>query len=298
MIQTSIFDSEIALPSAAHAKQEKTLLGFEARYARVHDQLRLLLNASHLQEWNRKFHGGKLAICALVAEQYPLVIFHGDVGTGKTATAECIANKLVAESGADDSVLFKLSNRVRGSGMVGEMGTLITEAFRKVIQSAGKSRRAILIIDEGDSLGASRAQQHSHHEDRVAVNTLIQGVDDLRKYEGRIVVILCSNRLSALDAALRRRAAIIEEFARPSDEERRQLFQMDLAGLALSASQLSDLVNVTGRRDDDPPWTYSDIRTRLYPAALSKAYPHDCLRFEHLKTVAAALRASPVMEDK
>ena len=30
-------------------------------------------------------------------EQYPLVIFHGDVGTGKTATAECIANRLVAE---------------------------------------------------------------------------------------------------------------------------------------------------------------------------------------------------------
>ena len=86
--------------------------------------------------------------------------------------------------------------------MVGEMGTLIAEAFRKVIQSAGKSRRAILIIDEGDSLGASRAQDHSHHEDKVAVNTLIQGVDDLRQYGGRIVVILCTNRLSVLDAAL------------------------------------------------------------------------------------------------
>ena len=124
-------------------------------------------------------------------------------------------HKLVTESGTDDSTLFKLSNRVRGSGMVGEMGTLITEAFRKVIQSAGKSRRAILIIDEGDSLGASRAQLHSHHEDKVAVNTLIQGVDDLRKYEGRIVVILCSNRLAAVDPALRRRAAIIEELRVP-----------------------------------------------------------------------------------
>jgi len=298
VIQASIFDSEITLPSSAIAKQEKTLLGFEARYARIHDQLRLLLNTSRLGEWNRKFHGGKLVICDLVAEQYPFVIFHGDVGTGKTAMAECIANKLVTESGTDDSTLFKLSNRVRGSGMVGEMGTLITEAFRKVIQSAGKSRRAILIIDEGDSLGASRAQLHSHHEDKVAVNTLIQGVDDLRKYEGRIVVILCSNRLAAVDAALRRRAAIIEEFARPSDEERRQLLQMDLAGLALSASQLADLVTVTGRRDDDPPWTYSDIRTRLYPAALSKAYPHHCLQFEHLKAAATVLRASPVMEDK
>ncbi|WP_316192539.1 MULTISPECIES: ATP-binding protein [unclassified Bradyrhizobium] len=298
MSQPSIFDSEIPLPSEALAKRENILLGFAARYARVHDQLRLLLNVGGLADWNRKHHGGKLAICDLVAEQYPLVIFHGDVGTGKTAMAECIANRLVSEARSEDSILFKLSNRVRGGGMVGEMGTLIAEAFRKVIQSAGKSRRAILIIDEGDSLGASRAQDHSHHEDKVAVNTLIQGVDDLRQYGGRIVVILCTNRLSVLDPALRRRAAITEEFKRPSDDERRQLFQMDLAGLSLPASQIAELVAATGARGSHPAWTYSDIRTRLYPAALAKAYPQQPLRFEHLKSAAAALHASPVMEDK
>jgi SpoVK/Ycf46/Vps4 family AAA+-type ATPase len=296
--QPSIFDSETLLPSEALAKRGKTLLGFEARYARIHEQLRLLLNVGGLEEWNRKHHGGKLAICDLVAEQYPLVIFHGDVGTGKTAMAECIANKLVAEARSEDSILFKLSNRVRGSGMVGEMGTLIAEAFRRVIQSAGKTRRAILIIDEGDSLGASRAQDHSHHEDKVAMNTLIQCVDDLRQYGGRIVVILCTNRLLILDAALRRRAAIIDEFKRPSDDERRQLFQMDLAGLNLQATQISELVAATGARGGHPSWTYSDIRTRLYPAALARAYPQEPLRFGYLKSVAVTLHASPVMEDK
>lgn len=298
MSQPSIFDSETPLPSDALAKREKTLLGFDVRYARIYGQLRLLLNVGGLGDWNRKHHGGKLVICDLVAEQYPLLIFHGDVGTGKTAMAECIANKLVAEARSEDSILFKLSNRVRGSGMVGEMGVLIAEAFRKVIQSAGKTRRAILIIDEGDSLGASRAQEHSHHEDKVAVNTLIQGVDDLRQYGGRIVVILCTNRLSVLDAALRRRAAIIEEFKRPLDDERRQLFQMDLAGLNLLSTQISELVAATGACDGHPPWTYSDIRTRLYPAALAKAYPDQPLRFEHLASVAATLHASPVMEDR
>lgn len=298
MSQPSIFDSETPLPSEALAKREKNLLGFEARFSRVHDQLRLLLNVGGLADWNRKHHAGKLVICDLVAEQYPLVIFHGDVGTGKTAMAECIANRLVAESRSEDSILFKLSNRVRGSGMVGEMGTLIAEAFRKVIQSAGKHRRAILVIDEGDSLGASRSQDHSHHEDKVAVNTLIQGVDDLRQYGGRIVVILCTNRLTVVDAALRRRAAIIEEFRRPSDEERRQLFTMDLAGLGLVPAQIAELVAATGSQGQHPPWTYSDIRTRLYPAALAKAYPKGPLRFEHLKSVAATLQASPVMEDK
>ena len=37
--QTSIFDSETPLPDEALARREKTLLGFDARYARVHDQL-------------------------------------------------------------------------------------------------------------------------------------------------------------------------------------------------------------------------------------------------------------------
>jgi AAA+ superfamily predicted ATPase len=296
--QGNIFDSEIPLPSEDLAQRQKTLLGFDARFARVHDQLRLLLHVGELAAWNKKHHAGKLRICDLVAEQYPLVIFHGDVGTGKTAMAECMASKLVAEAKSEDSILFKLSNRVRGTGMVGEMGTLIAEAFRKVILSAGKHRRAILLIDEGDSLAASRSQAHSHHEDKVAVNTLIQGIDDLRQYGGRIVLFLCTNRLSALDPALRRRAAIVEEFTRPSDEERRQLFAMDLGGLALSSMQIGQLVDATGAKQSRPGWTYSDIRTRLYPAALAKAFPNEPLRFEHLKAVANGLVASPVMEDR
>jgi Predicted ATPase (AAA+ superfamily) len=296
--ETSIFDSETPLPDDALARRQNTLLGFDARYARVHAQLRLLLNVGQLAAWNRQHHGGRLALCDLAAEQYPLVIFHGDVGTGKTAMAECMANRLAAEARSEDSILFKLSNRVRGSGMVGEMGTLIAEAFKRVVASAGKHRRAILIIDEGDSLAAARSQQHSHHEDKVAVNTLIQGVDDLRQYGGRIVVFLCTNRLSVVDPALQRRAAIMEEFRRPSDDERRQLLAMDLEALSLSATQLGQLVTATGPQAGQPGWTYSDIRTRLYPTALAKAFPDAPLRFEHLHGAATGLKASPVMEDR
>ncbi len=240
-----VFDSEIPLPDAALTSKAKTLLGFDARYTRVHNQLRLLLNLGELAAWNRKHHVGKLLLAELVAEQYPLVIFHGDVGTGKTATAECLANRLVAESRVEDSILFKLSNRVRGSGKVGEMGTNLSEAFHRVTQSAGRGRRAILIIDEGDSLAAARSQDHSHHEDKVAVNTLIQGIDDLRKFGGRVVIFLCTNRLSVLDPALQRRAAIVEEFKRPSAEERRMLLKLDLAALNLSEAQITQLVAAT-----------------------------------------------------
>jgi AAA+ superfamily predicted ATPase len=293
-----VFDSETPLPDTALTSKAKTLLGFEERYKRVHNQLRLLLSLDEIGAWNKKHHGGKLLLSELVAEQYPLAIFHGDVGTGKTANAECLANRIVAEARAEDSILFKLSNRVRGSGKVGEMGTHLSEAFHRVTQSAGRGRRAILIIDEGDSLAASRSQDHSHHEDKVAVNTLIQGIDDLRRFGGRVVTFLCTNRLSILDPALQRRAAIVEEFKRPTADERGQLFKFDLAALGLSESQIAQLVAATEAKNGQPAWTYSDIRTRLYPSALALAFPDRPLSFEHLKSVVLSMKPSPALEDR
>lgn len=298
MTQHTIFDIQVALPDARLSAKESSLLGFDSRYQKIHEQLGLLLNLGQLSEWSERYHQQKLALCNLITEQYPFVIFYGDVGTGKTATAECIANRLVKDSETEDSILFKLSNRVRGSGKVGEMGTLITQAFNEVAQSIGKNRRAILIIDEGDSLAASRSQDHSHHEDKVAVNTLIQCIDDLRRFNGRIIVFLCTNRLSTLDAALQRRAAIVEEFMRPDDEARQQLFNIDLTGMHLTDQQLKSLVKITGPQADQPGWTFSDIRTRLYPAAVARAFPHRPLTFDDLYQIASTLKASPVLEDK
>ncbi len=296
----SVFDSKIPLPDAVLTKRARTLLGFDERYARVSDRLRLFLRLSELPAWSKRYHAGVIPLCDLITEQYPLVIFYGDVGTGKTVTAECLANRLVAEAGevADESILFKLSTRVRGSGKVGEMGTLITEAFYDVVQSAGKTRRAILIIDEGDSLAAKRSQEHSHHEDKVAVNTLIQHVDALRQYHGRILVFLCTNRLGVLDAAQERRAALVEPFTRPTDDERLELFRQDLAGLGLNDQEFTTLMTATAKREDGtPPWTFSDIRTRLYPAALAKAFPDQPLSLHHFLDAAKEITPSPVMED-
>jgi AAA+ superfamily predicted ATPase len=127
---------------------------------------------------------------------------------------------------------------------------------------------------------------------------LIQCVDDLRRYGGRVVVFICTNRLSVLDAALQRRAAVVEEFQRPDDAERRALLQMDLDGLALTEHQFVDLVAATGPHSNRPGWTFSDIRTRLYPAAMAQAFPDHPLTFKYLHDAATVLRPSPVLEDK
>lgn len=298
MADTSIFDSETPVPDAGLAARARTLLGFDRRYGRVRDHLHLLLNADALGDWNKRYHRGKLVIGERVADQYPLVVFHGDVGTGKTVTAECVANRLMTDAGMEDCRLFKLSNRVRGGGLVGEMGSLLAEAFKRIVASIGKHRRAVLIIDEGDSLATSRSQDHSHHEDKVAVNTLIQSIDDLRRFKGRAAVILCTNRLSVLDPALLRRAAIVEAFERPSDDERLELLAMDLDGLDLTRSQLDELVALSGSRDGGPGWTYSDFRTRFYPAAVAKAFPDHALTFGQLREAAREMHASRVMEDR
>jgi hypothetical protein len=64
MSEVKIFDSETVVPDDELSAMERTLLGFEKRYGRVRDQLRLLLSMDELGAWNQKHHGGKLALCA------------------------------------------------------------------------------------------------------------------------------------------------------------------------------------------------------------------------------------------
>jgi len=296
MSDSTVFEQITDLPTRDLDKKAGKLLGFESRYQRIKKQLQMLLQPEELEAWSDIHHKKKLTILELLSDQYPLAIFYGDVGTGKTANAEAIANKLARDAKIEDAILFKLSNKVRGSGRVGEMGTLISQAFDEITRSIGTGDgRAFLIIDEGDSLGASRSQQQSHHEDKVGVNTMIQSIDDLRKHGGRILVVLCTNRLDSLDAALRRRALIVEEFTRPSRQELYDLFVQDLSDLDVEEHDIEKLVELTMPTNSSPGWSYSDVRTRLYPTAVASAFPDSPLTMNHLFDVAASMQPSPVM---
>ena len=56
MSQQNIFDGKIPLPDATLSAREKTLLGFDVRYQKIHDQLRLLLNLGELATWSKTHH--------------------------------------------------------------------------------------------------------------------------------------------------------------------------------------------------------------------------------------------------
>ena len=107
----------------------------------------------------------------------------------------------------------------------------------------------------------------------MAVNTLIQKVDDLRRFGGRILVFICTNRFNALDPAILRRALIIERFTRPDDDQRRELLEADLAGMGISPATVEKLVALTGPTETSPGYTYSDIRTRSASHCSLKSLP-------------------------
>jgi AAA+ superfamily predicted ATPase len=295
VIETAdLFELELELPDNGIAAVAGRLVGFEHRYQRLQRDLRLLSDPEELRGWSKRHHHKELVICTVISDRYPLVIFAGDVGTGKTVTAEGVCDRLAREP-RGDAMLFKLSTRVRGSGKVGQMSSLINQAFEAVARQAGKTRRAFLIIDEADSLTSTRETVQSHHEDKVAVNTIIQKVDDLRRHSGRILVFLCTNRAGALDPAIIRRAARVEVFDRPTDQEREELLRMDLEGLNIKDDTIRQLARLTGARNGSPGFTFSDLRSKLLPDALCRAFPTRALTSDDLLRAAEEVRPSPAV---
>lgn len=290
------FESKRVLPDEELRAQGERLVGFARRFERLSGQMRLLTDSGGVQRWAGHHHQGGSGLLAAISDRYPLIVFHGDVGTGKTATADA-ASDAIARLLDTEGFLLKLSTRVRGIGHVGEMSTLIGDAFTEAISLAGRKRFVAVIIDEGDALAFNRAAERAHHEDRVGVNTLIQKIDDARRLAGRLVIFLCTNRFAALDPAVLRRAALIEEFRRPDDQERRELLVRTLVGVDITDEMINELVSVTGACNGRPPFTFSDIQTRLVPGAIARAYPDRALTADDLIAIASELAPTPIIHE-
>jgi len=208
-------------------------------------------------------------------------VLAGDVGAGKSELAETIGDAVARQENIEIT-LFPLSLSTRGQGRVGEMTQLISAAFdytvdeaRKLKGANGKSRGAvILLVDEADALAQSREAAQMHHEDRAGVNAFIRGVDRLSNGQLPAAVIMCTNRLGALDPAVKRRAADILTFARPTDAQRHAVLDEPLKQLGFSKQQIDAMVAATGGEKDRPHgFTFSDLTQRLLPAIVLSAYP-------------------------
>ena len=288
------FDAQRELPSRELKNIAETLVGFEKYYEALRNHLMVVLMPDQVENWSKKFHKQIIPLCKVIQQRYPLFLFSGDVGTGKTVTAECAADRLTREM-QKEGFLLKLSTRVRGKGLHGEMSQLIQEAFENLEIQAGKKRLSFLLIDEADSIASLRSTEQMHQEEKAAVNTLIQKIDNIRQVGGRAVVFLCTNRASVIDQAIVRRAALHMEFNRPDKEQCLELLKHDLQGIKLTTEELNELASLIspGGYHGDNGYTFSDFRLRFLPEALARAFPDQSLTFGILKDTLLAVKPSP-----
>ena len=285
-----VFDNIITLPSAEVQKQTENLVGFQSKFDRIYNNLKLLLDQGSLSDWSKKYHKVDLPIISQLKDKYPLIILAGDAGTGKTISATSIADKMTRELDKEGYFL-KLSTRVRGEGMHGEMGKLVNDAFSELKKQSGKRRLAFLLIDEADAIATTRATGQMHQEEKAAVNTLIQKIDEIREMDGRAIIFMSTNRLHFIDEAILRRAAIVLEFKRPTEEEYKELYAQSLKGLNLT-EELNELAKLS-MKDGELGYSFSDVRLKVLPEAVAMAYPDKPLSFDILRETINNVKPSP-----
>jgi AAA+ superfamily predicted ATPase len=303
--QDDLFHPVIELPEPVRQARYDRLVGLDDIKHRLRKEAILLATPDHLRDWAVEHHpGADIAALPLFTDRAPLFVFAGDVGSGKSALAESFGCDLSDQ--LDLPVyLYRLRLSTRGSGLVGEMTTLIGEAFTHLreqgsLAMTGPRASAVLVfvVDEADALVQSREAHQMHHEDRAGVDAFLAGVDSLAGTGLPILVVLCTNRVGALDPAIMRRAAAMFAFTRPDTHQRHAILNAALQGLAIRDDTLRKVVELTGPNGARPGFTSSDLTQRLIPAAILEAFPTKPVTDENLLTLAAELSPSPVFSEQ
>lgn len=301
-----LFEQPILYPDPDMRERLSLLVGLDDHKSRLSKILSLLINPKGIENWAKVYHPNASRILNTVLRRPPLVVLAGDVGSGKTELATTIGD-LVACQEKIDITLFPLSLSARGSGRVGEMTQLIQNAFDFTIAEAKKKSNGhsksdgavIMLIDEADALAQSREFSQMNHEDKAGVNAFIRGIDRMGNGKLPVAVIMCTNRIGALDPAIKRRAADILSFNRPSREQRLQVLENPLTEVGISKEKIEEIVTVTGNQNGtDYGYTFSDLTQRLLPAIVLGAYPNRKITEEGIIDLAKSIKATPPFNEK
>ncbi len=302
---SGLFERAITYPDIDPQERFSRLVGLEEQKSRLTKILGLLVNPNGIQAWSNKFHPQANKIINTILSRPPLVVLAGDVGSGKTELAETVGDA-VARQEKIDITLFPLSLSARGQGRVGEMTQLLSSAFDHTVSEAkklkgadGRSRGAIiLLVDEADALAQSRETSQMHHEDKAGVNAFIRGIDRIGNGRLPAAVIMCTNRLGALDPAIRRRAADILAFRRPNDKQRHTVLDSPLKSLGLSDLEIQEVVKATGNNGEQSyGFTFSDLTQRLIPRIVLDAYPDNPISGKRVVLIAHKMKPTPPFKE-
>jgi AAA+ superfamily predicted ATPase len=300
-----MFERALSYPDVDARERLGRLVGIDEQKVRLTKTLSILVNPAGLRSWAERHHPDATRMVELVLRRPPLVILAGDVGSGKTELAETVADAVARQENVSITLL-PLSLSSRGQGRVGEMTLLLSAAFDQTLREAakyngtpGRARGAvILLVDEADALAQSREAAQMHHEDRAGVNAFIRGIDRIAVAHAPAAVIMCTNRIGALDPAVRRRAADVLTFGRPTDAQRREVLSRSLTDAGFSESAIDALVAATGPHDGRRyGYTFSDLMQRLLPTLLLDAYPNSPLDPIRASEIALSIQPTPPFEE-
>jgi pantothenate kinase-related protein Tda10 len=119
-----LFEEDLDLPDPIAQQRYGALVGLDDVKTRLAKEAELILQPGLLEDWSVQTHSRVLPAVRRLTGRPPLIIFAGDVGTGKTTLAETFADAIARRHGIDVRAK-RLSLRARGSGAVGEMTRLI-----------------------------------------------------------------------------------------------------------------------------------------------------------------------------
>ncbi len=154
------------------------------------------------------------------------VLLHGPPGTGKTLIARAVAN----ESGAN---FFSINGPEIMSKYYGQSEQKLREIFLK----AEETEPSIIFIDEIDSIAPKREEVQGEVERRVVAQllTLMDGL----KERGHVIVIGATNRIDAVDPALRRPGRFDREIniGVPDKKGRKEILSIHTRGMPLGMDE-------------------------------------------------------------
>ncbi|MDI9611348.1 MAG: CDC48 family AAA ATPase [Archaeoglobales archaeon] len=173
------------------------------------------------------------------------VLLHGPPGTGKTLIAKAVANEIGAS-------FFTINGPEIMSKFYGESEQRLREIFEEAKQNAP----SIIFIDEIDSIAPKREEVTGEVERRVVAQllTLMDGLEE----RGQVIVIGATNRIDAVDPALRRPGRFDREIeiGVPDREGRFEILQIHTRNMPLESKYFREFVlealSRVRRNTDDP----------------------------------------------
>ena len=151
------------------------------------------------------------------------VLLHGPPGTGKTLIAKAVANEI-------DANFHTISGPEIMSKYYGES----EEQLREIFEEASEEAPSIIFMDELDSIAPKREEAGGDVERRV-VAQLLSLMDGLEE-RGEVVVIGATNRVDAIDHALRRGGRFDREIevGVPDRDGRKEILQVHTRNMPLT----------------------------------------------------------------